>query len=227
MNRVALQLIGIATAVAAASCASSPISIPAPQSNVPATPVDYRRLEAEVLDAVSLARSNPRSFATSLDAMLGYFDGLVLRRPGTSAGVRTVEGAAAVREAAGVLRVMTPVPTMAGSDGLSRAARDHAEDQARTGQLGHTGSDGSSTSGRVNRYGAWGGRLSESIAYASFRTGREVIENLIVDDGVSDRGHRRNLLDSETRLAGVGCGPHPRYTMVCVIVQAGAFTPKR
>ena len=56
--------------------------------------------------------------------------------------------------------------------------------------------------------------------------GRDVIESLLIDDGVRDRGHRRNIYDASARLIGIACGPHPKFTATCVIVQAGGMTPK-
>jgi uncharacterized protein YkwD len=52
------------------------------------------------------------------------------------------------------------------------------------------------------------------------------MENLLIDDGVADRGHRRNIYDASARVVGIACGPHPRYGTMCVIVQAGGFTLK-
>ncbi|MGH9884195.1 MAG: CAP domain-containing protein, partial [bacterium] len=106
------------------------------------------------------------------------------------------------------------------------AARDLVADQSRTGGIGHTGSGGATTEIRINRHGKWGARYSENIAYAVFATGREVVVNLIVDDGVRDRGHRRNVFDQGAHVAGIACGPHPKFGAVCVIDQAGSYTSR-
>jgi hypothetical protein len=58
------------------------------------------------------------------------------------------------------------------------------------------------------------------------QAGVDVIEDMLIDDGVADRGHRRNVYDSRARTAGIACGPHPRYGTVCVMVHAGGFVPK-
>jgi uncharacterized protein YkwD len=54
-----------------------------------------------------------------------------------------------------------------------------------------------------------------------------VIESLLIDDGVRDRGHRRNIFDPSSRVVGIACGPHPRYTATCVIVQAGGMSARQ
>jgi uncharacterized protein YkwD len=41
--------------------------------------------------------------------------------------------------------------------------------------------------------------------------------NLIIDDGVTDRGHRKNIFSRAFGTAGAACGPHPRFGNVCVI----------
>jgi len=112
------------------------------------------------------------------------------------------------------------------SAGLTQTARDQANDQQRTGGVGHTGSDGSTTVTRIQRYGTWHVTYDENIAYSPLVPGSDVIQNLLIDDGVPDRGHRRNIFDQSVKVVGIACAPHPRFGSVCVIVQAGGFTPK-
>ena len=45
----------------------------------------------------------------------------------------------------------------------------------------------------------------------------DAVRQLIVDDGVPDRGHRSILFDPSLRFAGVSCGAHPAYRSMCVI----------
>ena len=65
-----------------------------------------------------------------------------------------------------------------------------------------------------------GGRyVAEVITYGS-RTAADVVRQLVVDDGVPDRGHRTILFDPEFRFAGVACAPHPEYREACVVALA-------
>jgi uncharacterized protein YkwD len=187
---------------------------------------DYARLEIGVLEELNWARANPTRYATTLEQMLPFYDGNILRRPGDDGAVKTAEGATAVREAIRILRGLAPVPPLAYSPGLSRGARDHVSDQGASGRTGHAGRDGSHASERVERYGHWDVALSENIAYGP-STARDVVAGLIVDDGVADRGHRRNVFDPTVHVAGVACGGHPRYRTMCVIVHAGLFEEGR
>jgi uncharacterized protein YkwD len=179
-----------------------------------------------VLEELNRARTDPARYAATLEQMLPYYDGKILRRPGDDGAVKTAEGATAVREAIRVLRGLAPVPPLGYSTGLSRGARDLVRDQGASGRTGHAGRDGSHASERVERYGHWDVALSENIAYGP-STARDVVAGLIVDDNVPDRGHRRNIFDPTVRVAGVACGLHPRYRTMCVIVHAGVFEEAR
>ena len=187
---------------------------------------DAAALEREILIQLNALRSDPRRHARLIERRLPYYDGNLLRLPGQRVAIRTQEGADAVREAVAALRSTPSRARLTRSAGLSAAARDHVVDQGARGLVGHTGRDGSTSSSRANRHGQWRTRLTESIAYGP-ATGSDVVIDLIVDDGVRDRGHRRNLLDPAVRVAGIACGPHARYRMMCVILLAGGFDDVR
>ncbi len=200
--------------------------MPSRQPTVPAPARDYARIEAELLDALNRARTDPQGTAADLDALTKYYNGKLLQLPDQPVPLETVEGVPAVREAVAAARSERPIGSLTLSPDLARAARDHALDQRRTGEIGHAGSDGSSVDTRVRRYGTWLRSISENIDYSPAVHGDEVVQNLLIDDGVPDRGHRRNIYDPTATVVGIACEPHPRYGSVCVIVQAGGFTPK-
>ena len=218
----------ICVALACAAPAVGGTAEPArPQPTAPANATrDFAKIESEVLAALNTARTRPAAAATWLEQLVPRFSGTRLQRPGWSFAIQTVEGVAAVREAVSALNRQAAVPALALDAALVRAARDHAADQARTGSTGHTGSDGSSVTTRVARYGTWLISINENIDYQPMLSGREVIESLLIDDGVRDRGHRRNIFEATSRMVGIACGPHPRYTATCVIVQAGGMSPR-
>jgi uncharacterized protein YkwD len=178
-------------------------------------------LESEIIAEMNLARTDPAGYATHLERLLPFFQGDELRLPGKVA-LQTREGARAVREAIAALRATPPMRRLTPARGLVRAARDHAGDQGPRGGMGHTGSDGSTMADRISRYGTWDVAVAENIAYGS-STARDVVVDLLVDDGVPGRGHRRNILNPESRFAGVGCARHTAYRVVCVIDYAARY----
>lgn len=214
------------TFLLAAGCATSGSTGSTVRPSPLPTARDYGRIEQEVLAALNEARTDPRGSAAWLDELAGYFTGTRLKRPWWPFALQTREGVDAVREAAAAMRAQAPVTALSMSAALVRAARDHVNDQGRTGAMGHTGTDGSTTMTRVNRYATWRVSIAENIDYQPMVRGRDVIESLLVDDGVSDRGHRRNIYQSSARLVGIACGPHPKYEAMCVIVQTGGISAK-
>jgi uncharacterized protein YkwD len=233
-GRARFAAFALAAAAAAASCTlavppptdSTRALTPAAAADSLSTAVDYRRIEREVVVELNAARRDPASYATHLAELIPMFDGDVMRRPNHPVGVRTTEGAAAVREAVGALRAQIAEPPLAFAQGLAAAARELAVDEGRSGAVGHTGSDGSTPATRIARHGAWSVSYAENIDYGTFTSGRDVVIGLLIDDGVPDRGHRRNIFDPTARVVGVACAKHSKFGSVCVIDQAGAFTAR-
>ena len=199
-----------------------------PASSAPPAQVNaFETLETALLDEMNLLRRNPRAYAAKLAAQRATYQGdLILRTPEGPA-IRTQEGVAALDEAIRALRrAPRRLPRLAHSEALTHAARAHARDLAKSGLLGHAGSDGSAPDERVSRVGKWEGLVAENIAFGRM-SAEEIVIGLLVDDGVPSRGHREVLLTRELFFAGVACGPHPRYEMTCVIDYATSFKGPR
>ena len=187
--------------------------------------VDYlSNLEQEIVHEHNLARTDPAAYAKHLEKWLLYFDGDLLRRPGRMA-LQTLEGSQAVGEAIHFLRATEPVGTMSPSSGMSHAARDHVNDLGPDGETSHTGEDGSHPQDRVNRYGRWRSTIAENMAFGQYgeNDARTVVMQLLVDDGVPNRGHRSNIFDVAFTVVGVSCGPHVTYEAMCVVDYAGGY----
>jgi uncharacterized protein YkwD len=105
---------------------------------------------------------------------------------------------------------------------LARSGAELVRAQAKSKETGH-GSGRLAMARRIQRHGDWTIAIGEAISYGPYvaERGRDVIAQLIVDDGVPSRGHRKTLYDKDYRLAGVSCGPHPTFETVCVIDFAG------
>jgi uncharacterized protein YkwD len=185
----------------------------------------YAALDHAIVDELNRARTNPSGYAAGLERELQYFRGNLFRRPDDDSALETREGTRAVVEAIRVLRQTSPMSPLRLSAPMSEAAEDHVKDQAPRGLMNHRGTDGSMAWDRVSRYGDWKRKISENMTFGPM-TAHDVVAALLIDDGISDRGHRKNVLDPDVHLVGVACGSHKSYRVMCDMVQAGGFVEK-
>ena len=77
----------------------------------------------------------------------------------------------------------------------------------------------------MKRYGTFGGSWAsaENISYGS-ATGREIVLQLLIDDGVSSRGHRAAIMNGSYTQTGAGYATHPRYRASCTITYTNGYT---
>ncbi len=167
-----------------------------------------------LVEEMNLARTNPTGYVMYLEEHKRNFQG-ALRVWVNGRRFRLVEGLSAVHEAIAFLKKAQPVATLKPSRALALSARDLAIDLGARGKDGHIGADGSTYLQRVLRYGQ-PSSVGEAISFGH-NTVRGVVIQLIVDDGIPDRGHRLTLFDPTYRLAGAGIAPHTVYEYVCVI----------
>ncbi|UZK66588.1 CAP domain-containing protein [Sphingomonas sp. M1-B02] len=186
-------------------------------------------LERDIVAELNFARQQPRAYAERLRAYRGYFRGKIVHYPGRPEGLRTQEGTRAVDEAIAFLEKQVPVGALSPAPLLARAADDHVVEQGPRGATGHIASDGSNPRDRVRRRGG-GIYVAETITYGP-PSAVEVVRQLIIDDGVPTRGHRRTVYADEMRFVGVKCGPHKVYRTMCVAEFArtatGHYSPAR
>lgn len=187
-----------------------------------APPSKATPFERAVVQEMSDLRVRPKAYAKHLRAMRGWFEGTLWKRPGR-VPLRTEEGVAALDEAIAFLESTRPVGPLRFNEGLALAARLHAQDIGPRGALEHVGSDGSRLSQRLNRLGVWQGIVAENIGTLE-EDPRELVIQLLVDDGVPERGHRHNLFNPELHQAGAGVAPHRDYRTVTVIDYANGFS---
>ena len=182
-------------------------------------------LEKDIVFEINKLRSNPAEYANEYIAPLAKrYQRRILYYPGDKP-LLTREGISALNECIRELKRQKPLPLVYPSAGLSKAANDHVKDQSRTGQTGHLGSDRSHSKDRIERYGTWGVRIAENIAYGGMNA-KQVVVYLLIDDGVRDRGHRKNFLNSDFKQVGVATGIHPGYGNMTVMEFAGKFAEK-
>lgn len=184
--------------------------------------VDYlSEIEKDVVLEMNKARSNPSLYAELyITPRLKKFNGK------TYNGILlTQEGSAVVEECAKYMTKLKPLSILNAEKGLSLAAQKHSSTQGETAQTGHTGVDGSTPFKRIEKYGTYK-TAGENIAYGT-NSGLEIVVQLLIDDGVSSRGHRKNILNAQFDATGVGyTKKHKTYGSVCVITYAGGYKDK-
>jgi uncharacterized protein YkwD len=176
-----------------------------------------------VIREMNLARQNPALYATYVQQLRSSMSGNTMVLPGHTR-IRTKEGTAAVDEAIRFLQNAQPLPPLAVSPGMNRAAADHCADQAGGG-FGHEGRDRSHAGQRIARYGTFTGGWGENISYGK-SSARDVVVALIIDDGLPARKHRKNIFNPSFTFAGAAFGRHARFGTMCSMDFAGGYAER-
>ncbi len=177
--------------------------------------------EQDLLTEINQVRAHPGTYATYLENLKPLFKGNEYRAAGRPA-LMTQEGWAAVDDAIKFLRAAQAVAPLTASAGLNLAAQVHIKDQGGSGSTGHQGSNSSLIEQRVKPFGNWQGAIGENLAYGN-ESARERILTWLIDDGFASRGHRKRLLSTDYKVAGLACGPHPQFQAMCCLTLAGGF----
>lgn len=171
--------------------------------------------ERGVLEELNLARTRPSEYASYVEEHKRNFKGyFVVVVDGRKAKVS--EGIQAVDEAIEFLKSAVPVPALSDSGALTLSARDHVKDLGPRGMTGHVGTDGSQPVDRIRRYAAPRTVSGEIISFGPVSP-RSIVIQLIVDDGVPGRDHRKSIFDADFRYAGIAIGPHQNRDYMCVV----------
>lgn len=212
--------LSVATSALPAQAAPTPVVAAVSAFVTPTNALAARSsLEQEVLAQLNFARTNPRAYADTLREYRKYFRGNIVRTPGRGEMVLTDEGVHAVDEAIRFLERQRPLPPLRHATILALASDDHVGDIGPKGLVSHNSStDGAEPWDRVMRRGG-GDYTSEIIAFGGM-SAEEIVRMWVINDGSPDRGHREAVFDDEMHYAGVGCGQHRTYGVLCVTGMA-------
>lgn len=169
-----------------------------------------------VMKEMNIARAEPLKYAEYIKEFRKNFEGKFLRLPGMVNVIETNEGVAAVDEAINFLTRQKPLAPLAWSLNLAAAAADLAQEQAKSGATGHNGLKSGGILARAKRHQVKGKMIGENIAYGP-NSARAMVMQLLIDDGVPNRSHRKNQFNPHFDMVGVFCGAHPRYETMCVM----------
>lgn len=178
--------------------------------------------EEDLVNEINEFRTNPKEYAKKINKYVSYFKGKILKIPGSNAGIRTEEGAAAYTEAVDFLSKQEGVEPLEPSKGLGRIADDFLKEVQKVdpSELGDIDIDEI-----IERYGAFSGNLSRAMDFGG-ETPELVLINLVVSDGDPSRGQRESLLSTDLKKVGVATGKHDSYRYCTVIVSCTKFTNK-
>lgn len=178
----------------------------------------------EILNEVNRVRTNPQGYIEYLKNVKKNMNGNMLSIPG---GVlQTTEGVSAIDDAIRDLERVSGLKPFQFSEGLSEVANFQLTDLKDNIKLMHTGKDGSDPFTRIKRVGFVEGDISgENIAVLLYPGDvKDIVRSLVVDDGVPDRGHRKNILAEKFNELGIAYGISKNGAKVCVMVFASKFT---
>jgi uncharacterized protein YkwD len=173
-------------------------------------------VNAAVLREFNFARMHPQEYAAQLREYRKTFEGMVSHDPhGPEVGVLTDEGIAAVDEAIAFMDHQKPLPPLAESPLLGKAALRLVGEQGPSGMIGHV-TPASASAG--DRLVAIGGQkyVAEVISYG-YTDPVGAVRQLIIDDGEPRRGHRFVMFQPNFQYAGADCGAHVRFEVMCAI----------
>ena len=165
----------------------------------------FTEFENGILDEINAVRGNPQQYADYLEDIRKYYKDKLFTFPDRTP-VLTIEGTTAIDDAVANLRIAKPTNPLKSSGLIHRASNDQMKDFLSGTKLGHKGSDGSMPDERLSRYMSLDSiRMGENVVMS--RGGaRDIILQMLVDDGIPSRSHRRNLLDPEFQFIGISSG---------------------
>lgn len=186
-------------------------------------PASQPSTEAErlVIMEMSRARLHPKEYARGLKPLVKHFEGTLWRLP-EHIPIRTEEGAAALEELITFLERSPSTGPLRWSEGLGRAARTLVLEQGPTGRTGHIGPTGSTLQARSLRHGLYQSMVGEVISYG-VQEARWIVLQLLIDDGVASRAHRKAIFNPGFHVAGAAIGPHAEYGEMAVVDLADGF----
>jgi uncharacterized protein YkwD len=180
--------------------------------------------EQQLLEEINSARKNPAAYVSYLVEYRAYYHDKAVTFP-DGRTIETNEGVAALDEAIAFVRSLKPVGPLEVRRGMMSGAKLHLEDMKKSGRFGHIGSNGSKPEDRLNLFGTWEASVGENLVYES-RSARNDVIGMLIDDGVTTRGHRKNIFKPEFRVIGIALDPPAKERTMAVITFAGGFIDK-
>jgi hypothetical protein len=153
--------------------------------------------EKKVILYANLARANGRLFAST------FLDEYIK--------IKKLKPNRYTRTLYDELQQVSDLPMLIPESDLYKVAREHASRSGKKGYEGHKGFKQRFTP-LMNKYA----EVGENIYYGPY-TPLEIVIQLLIDEGIEDLGHRKNLLSPNFNSIGVAIKPHKTYEYNCVM----------
>ncbi len=147
--------------------------------------------------------------------MRAYFKDKQYRNPKLSYYILTEEGVDAVNEAIDYLE----------NKAFCKSPLDRCPDLDKSAQdlINHMGPNGYNVpqslefemDKRIKKHSDQIGSMSENVSFG-WKTGKDIILQMLIDDGVPNRGHRLNLFGKFAKV-GIAAGEHKVYKHFAVL----------
>lgn len=105
---------------------------------------------------------------------------------------------------------------------MAKCPKVHAKEIGSNGTIAHKCSKNRGTKERLRDYGNVIGCYGENISVFC-NSAKEVIMQLIIDDGRESRSHRNNFFQEDFKIMACSTADHIHYDKVSVICYAGNF----
>ena len=153
--------------------------------------------EKKVILYANLARANGRLFAST------FLDEYIK--------IKNLKPSSYTRSLYDELQQVRDLPMLIPERDLYKVSRDHASWSGKRGYEGHKGFK-QRFSPLMEKYN----EVGENIYYGPY-TPLEIVIQLLIDEGIEDLGHRKNLLSPKFNSIGVAIKPHKTYEYNCVM----------
>ena len=118
------------------------------------------------------------------------------------------------------LAKQTPLLPLNHQQDLHLFAKHHSKTTGKSGKVGHQSIGFKNYTKRTKKLIKIYSYVGENIHYGSADAEKIVID-LLIDDGIKDVGHRKNILSSTFIYASASIQPHKKYRQNCVIEFGG------
>jgi uncharacterized protein YkwD len=155
----------------------------------------------EVLKILNEARTNPQGFLSGrLSPYLKEHE---------------LENNSYAKSLVSELKVAKPLNALQSSSVLEKLAKGHAIDMGEKDKIGHASSNGTTFENRIRKK-IKTGMIAENCDYGNAEP-IDIVMSLLIDDGITSLGHRKNILHPSLNYVGIAIEKHKTYRVNCVM----------